>query len=217
MRKRIITVSGMSLLAIALALPAAAAPIFTFDDVAAFTTVPFSSTSEGITATFGELDAGAAFLVGISFFSTLTGNVLLDADPVPHTLTVTFSAPFNVISLLFALNGPETNTFTLTALLGGLGGAIVGSATATGAIPPGAAFSFPEGQISFTGALFDAIELTSSAPDFAIDRVALSSPTPVPEPGTLFMVALGSLVIASRRVIQGASRSLVRHHRSGRA
>jgi hypothetical protein len=144
-----------------------------------FTTVPFSSTSEGITATFGELDAGAAFLVGISFFSTLTGNVLLDADPVPHTLTVTFSAPFNVISLLFALNGPETNTFTLTALSGG-SVALSWVCHATGAIPPGAAFSFPEGQISFTGALFDAIELTSSARTIAIDRVALSSPIRYP-------------------------------------
>jgi len=206
----------MSLLAVALALPAAASPIFTFDNVVVGTAVPFSSTSEGITATFSSPD-GPAFFVTPAFFSTLSGNVLLDADPAQHAVGVTLSAPFDVINLLFALNGPATSTFTLTALLGGLGGAIVGAATATGTIPGAGGFVFPEGQIAFNGALFDAIRLTSSAQDFAIDRVALSSPTLVPEPATLFLVALGSVVIASRRVVQGQVRSLVRQRRCDRA
>src|SRR5262245_40002234 len=92
-------------------------------------------------------------------------------------LNVTFSENISSISLAFALNGQPGSTFTLRAHSGGLVGPQVGIATATGVLM-GAAF--PEGSVSFSGPMFNAIRLTSNVGDFAIDNVN----TAIAEPGS---------------------------------
>jgi hypothetical protein len=164
--------------------------LYTFDALAGGTTTTFTDTSDGVTATFSSPD-GAVFFVTGSFFASLTGNVLFDVDAAQHALDVEFSSPESFVSLLFALNGADTATLTLEAFLGGT---LVGSVTTGGAVPIG--FGFPEGAISFSGAIFDAIRLTSTAADFAIDDVAL---TAVPEPATVLLLTAGLAGAAFRR------------------
>ncbi|NWF84567.1 MAG: PEP-CTERM sorting domain-containing protein [Bryobacteraceae bacterium] len=147
--------------------------------------MPFPESNAGVTGTFSSPD-GAVFSVTAGFFSSLTGNVLLDADEPLHALDVTFSTALLSISANFALNSAGSDTMTLVAYTGGVGGTIVGSSTASGSIPPG--FSFPEGIISFSGAPFDAIRLTSTAPDFAVDNFELAE---IPEPASTSLVLAG--------------------------
>ncbi len=51
-------------------------------------------------------------------------------------------------------------------------------------------FLFPEGEIAFSGANFDNVVLSTTAPNFAIDNVTVQ-PSAVPEPKSLWMLALG--------------------------
>jgi len=76
------------------------------------------------------------------------------------------------------------------------------TAAATGNIPTG--FFFPEGSISFGGAAFDTIRLAATAPDFAIDNVALGTAA-VPEPGTLFLCIIVVGMALRRRARQHLS------------
>jgi hypothetical protein len=76
---------------------------FDFDATPVGTTVSFSLTSGGVTATFASPDPGA-FFVTDAFFATLSGHVLLDDDRFAHVLLVTFSRPLSAISLAFALS-----------------------------------------------------------------------------------------------------------------
>ena len=69
---------------------------------------------------------------------------------------------------------------------------MVGTLAVTGSIPPG--FAFPEGfaTIDFGLLSFDALRFTSTAPDFAIDDLALRTPAAaVPEPATMTLLCLG--------------------------
>lgn len=82
------------------------------------------------------------FPLGIGL-ATLSGNVLLhpiNADPLTNELDVVFSSPIQFLTLNFATTAIPTDTLSLTALTGGLGGMVVGSATAMGSIPPGLLF-----------------------------------------------------------------------------
>lgn len=176
-----------------LANPAAAAPIFTFDAVPPFTATPFSDTSDGVTAAFSSPDGG--FFVSPTFFSTLPGNVLFDADFAPRTLDVTFDTVAGAVALLFALNDQTaTAQLTIQAFLGGIGGSLVGSVSGMGTVPLGG--FFPEGSLAFSGGIFDAIRITSTALDFAVDDIAL---TAVPEPTTLVLLGAGLTAAAWRR------------------
>ena len=162
-----------------------------------------SAVSDGVTATFSSPD-GAAFGVLPAFcpsdgahpcriFNGGPGHALLDADAALHTLDIGFSSVFNSVSMFFALNNPASaaSKFTLTAFLGGVGGTLVGSTSTTGLVPPG--FLLPEGTISFSGAFFDTLRLTSTARDFAIDNVAVDTVpiTLASEPATLVLLGTG--------------------------
>jgi len=164
---------------------------FDFDSLAVGDSTPFSLTNNGLTASFSSpgSDPGA-FEIIPSFFSTLTGNVLLTPGPAGLSnipLVIDFSQPVTSISLNFALNtGDPTTTLDLTA---SLGGSIVGGASATGTVPPG--FTFPEGVLSFSG-LFDSVTLSTLALNFAIDNVVVEfNPGVVtPEPSSLLIAGV---------------------------
>jgi hypothetical protein len=178
MRRLLSALTAICLVAV-FSTAASAGPLYTFDAIGSGTTTTFTDTSDGVTATFSSPD-GAVFVVTGSFFDSLTGNVLFDVDAAHHALDVEFSSPASFVSLLFAVNGLDTDTLTLEAFLGGT---LVGSVTTGGTVPSGG--FFPEGTISFSGVLFDAIRLTSTAPDFAVDDIALSA---VPEPATVLLL-----------------------------
>jgi hypothetical protein len=170
-----------------------AATVFTFDSDITGTAPTFTDTVGGLSVTFTSPSDPNGFSIGPSTFSTLTGQILADgpgnASPLP--LTLTFSAPLTNISLLFATNSGAGVPLFLNAYSGGAGGTLVGTASASGSIPPG--FGFPEGSLSFGGAVFDTIVLSSTAIDFAIDDV---SATLTPEPGSWGTAALGLGFIA---------------------
>lgn len=182
--RRGIALTGVLLLS----LPASAA-VITFDTIAIGTRTPFSDSQAGLQVSFSSPDGGV-FSVYPAFFVALSGNVLLDADSAAHVLNVTFSRPLASVSLLFALNSATDRAFSLTALSGGISGAPVGSTTATAVAPrPGA---YPEGSIAFSSSTgFDAIRLTSSAQDFAIDNV---NAVEIPEPGSVLLIGGGLLI-----------------------
>ena len=174
-----------------------AAVVYNFDADVLGKATPFTDTVSGLAATFTSSGDPAGFAVGPTFFSALTGNVLLDPGPAGLNnlaLTIVFSAPQTSISLNFATNSAAGVLLNLSAFSGA---SAVGGAAASGIIPLG--FSFPEGVISFSGPAFDRVVLSSSALDFAIDNVAVDA---IPEPGSLSLFtfgALGSLAIARLR------------------
>lgn len=67
-------------------------------------------------------------------------------------------------------------------------------------VPDG--FLFPEGALSFGGKLFDSVLITSSARDFAIDKVRVAvAPGEVPEPATAALLLFGGTgLVACRRI-----------------
>jgi hypothetical protein len=173
----------------------APAEIVTFDNLSDFTPTPISVNSGSITVDFSSPQGPAFFITPASVFSSLTGKVLLDSDADPNELRINFSQPVQTISLLFVLNTPVfSDALTLDAFLGGTA---VGSASATGTIPPG--FTFPEGTVSFSGSAFDEVRLTSPATDFGIDNVAFTST--VPEPASILLggAGLAMLIVMKRR------------------
>jgi hypothetical protein len=172
-----------------------AAVVFNFDADVPGKATQFTDTVSGLSATFASSGDPGGFAVTPSFFSTLTGNVLLDPGPAGLdnlTLTITFSAPQTNILMNFATNSVSGVPFNLDAFNGAVA---VGSATATGSIPSG--FFFPEGLISFNGPTFNRIVLSSPAAlDFAIDNVTLGA---VPEPSSLLLVAFAAIGAAAVR------------------
>jgi len=85
----------------------------------------------------------------------------------------------------------------------------VGSANATGTIPPG--FGFPEGTLSFSGPTFNSVVLSTTAFNFAVDNIVVNPVVnPVPEPSTLVMAGeMAMLCLAC------AGHSLHRRRRAG--
>jgi hypothetical protein len=162
-------------------------PVFNFDSDVVGKATPFTDTVSGLGATFTSSGDPGGFVVSPSFFSTLTGNVLLDPGPAGLnnlTLTIVFSTLQNNISMTFATNSGAGVPFNLNAFNGG---SAVGSASATGVIPAG--FFFPEGVINFDGPAFNRVVLSSPAAlDFAIDNISVN----VPEPGSLSLLAFGA-------------------------
>ena len=185
MRRR----SALVLATLVSAAPTASAQTFNFETTPFGTPVPLSITNGGVTAAFAS---AAGFSVQPSFFGGLTGRVLRDDDAATAPLTVTFSTLLSSVSLNFGLNAvPATGSLTLLARNGAT---LVGSVTVAGAPPAG--FVFPEGVISFTGAGFDTIVLSSTARDFAVDNIVVQPSTAIPEPGTVALFGTGLLLVS---------------------
>jgi hypothetical protein len=170
---------------------AASAQTFNFDTTPVGTAAPFSISSGGVTATFAS---AANFTVQPTFFSGLTGRVLFDNDVTVAPLTISFNTLLTGVSLRLGANSPLTAAaFTLQARNGAT---LVGTVNVAGTVPPG--FLFPEGALSFAGATFDSLVLSSTARDFAVDNIVVTtSGAVVPEPATVALVGIGMLVVSA--------------------
>ncbi len=179
--------------------------IFTFDNVAAGTAIPFTDTVNGLTASFSG--SGTVCDITTANFATLSGNALIQGFCGPTVLgavTVNFSSSLSAVSLDFATAGRPSEPFTLQAYQGS---ALVGTVNLASSVPPG---NFPngEGVASFSGT-FNSIVLNTvgtggaQGGPFAIDSInAVTSTSGVPEPASLSMFAAGgvALLALARRI-----------------
>ena len=183
----------------------AATVTFNFDSDATGKATAFTDTVGGISATFTSPADPGGFAIFATFFQSLTGNVLLDPGPAGLNnlgLAIQFSTPLTLISLNFATNSAAGVLLNLSAFNGA---SLVGSSSASGIIPAG--FTFPEGILSFAGGPFDRVTLSSTALDFAIDNVTVTSAVPEPAPLFPVLATLGALIIAYSRYLRGGSSS----------
>jgi hypothetical protein len=171
--------------------------LFDFNSVALDTATTFSALNNGLTATFSSPVYPGGFVVQSSegsLASPLDGNVLRDTGDSPDAnipLNIAFSSNLTSVSLAFATETfSGTDTFFLTAFESGIP---VGSATAIGVVP--ATFIFPQGSITLTGSMFNSIQLTSTAPAFAINDVdAVVAPVvSATEPNSFILLGMGLL------------------------
>ena len=192
-RKSSITFLSRLLLSLAAvcAIPLHASTFIT-GDVSLGTNTTFSDTNGGITATFSSpADPGGFVTSSTSGYFSWGPEMVFDpgssgAANIP--MTIGFSSTLSFISMDFGTDG--SGPFDLSAYLGG---SLVGSVTVTGT----AIVGFPEGIISFSGANFNSVVLTSpSTPYFAIGNI-----TTTPEPGyaVIFPVLGFGLVMLKRR------------------
>jgi hypothetical protein len=167
---------------------------FNFDNDTPGTSTGFTDTVNGLSATFSSSADPGGFVVYSSFFETLTGNVLGDPGPAGQNglaLDVSFSQTLSALSLDFAT--ADFGTPSLFTLMAFENGNEVGTASSTGMLLPG--FPFPEGEIAFAGADFNSIELSTPAPDFAIDNINVNTVAPTPEPSSLLLLGTGLLML----------------------
>jgi hypothetical protein len=164
-----------------------AASIFNFEGDSVGTATQFTDTSNGLSATFLSPGDPGGFVIQPTIFQALSGNVLGDPGPsgaqgIP--LEIDFSSNVTALSLVFATAdfGPPS-LLTLTAFLGS---AQVGNISSTGILPVG--FTFPEGEIAYSGTAFNRVVISSVAPDLAIDNLAAVA---APEPCSLLLFAVG--------------------------
>ncbi|HZU26855.1 MAG TPA: PEP-CTERM sorting domain-containing protein [Bryobacteraceae bacterium] len=175
---------------------ASATSVFDFDADAGGTSTTFTDTNNGISATFSSSADPGGFVVYPSVFETLTGNVLGDPGPAGLdnlALDISFNADLSAIDLLFATADFNTpSPVTLTAFEGAQQ---VGSSSFPGQFLTG--FTFPEGELAFSGANFNKVVLSTTAPDFAIDNVLVAAAAPVPEPSALALISLGLFALGA--------------------
>jgi hypothetical protein len=111
---------------------------------------------------------------------------------------VSFNQSLSSLSLDFATSDFGTpSTITLAAYENGV---FAGAVVATGTVPGG--FTFPEGVLDFNQGPFNTVILSSAAPDFAIDNIAVNSISTTPEPASYVLLGTGLLlfgVFAMRR------------------
>jgi hypothetical protein len=181
---------------------ASADTIFNFDNDSLGTSTTFTDTVNGLSATFSSSADPGGFVIYASMFETLTGNVLGDPGPAFQdnlALNIDFSQDLSAIDLDFATADFSTpSPFTLTAYENSV---LVGSATSTGQFLPG--FTFPEGEIAFSGDIFDQVVLSSTSSDFAVDNIDVAPNVAIastPEPGTLCLLGIGLIFLGSPAV-----------------
>jgi hypothetical protein len=176
-----------------------ATTVFNFDNDSIGTTTTFTDTVDGLSATFSSSADPGGFVVYSTMFETLTGNVLGDPGPAGADylgLVVNFNQALSAIDLNFATADFNTpSPFTLTAYENGNQ---VGANTSSGQFLSG--FTFPEGEIAFSGANFNEVVLTTTAPDFAVDNITVNTAsttgTPTPEPSALALLGAGFLALS---------------------
>ena len=155
---------------------------------------PFTKTVDGLEASFSSDGDPNGFEV-ISFLPlNPLGPVLVDQVGSFLTLTIGFSAPQTSFSTAFGITlesrEDPTPPFDLTAFNGA---SEVGSATATGVVPPGLPLAF--GVLNFSGPAFDSVVLSSpKAAAFWIDGFVVNAGPTVPEPSSLSLVAFAGFV-----------------------
>lgn len=181
----------------AFAMTASADAVFTFDTNALGTATAFTDTVNGLSATFSSSADPGGFEVQPSAFETLTGNVLGDPGPAGATniaLNVDFSHDLSAITLNFATGDfVVPSPFVLSAYENAN---LVGTVQSTGMFLPG--FTFPEGEIAFAGGTFNSIQVSSLAPEFAVDNIAVVA-TPEPRAFVLLGTGLAAIVLLARR------------------
>jgi hypothetical protein len=187
---------GLRLALIIYSLSMSAANVtFDFETVSPGTITPFDVTAGGITATLSSPD-GDVFSVADSagLFTILAGNVVWDPGFPSHALDLVFSEPLAAITLSFALAGfPASSTIFIQAFAGGTGGVPVLTTSAMGGpAPPG---FFPEGAVSISGSVFDAVRLTTNVESMAIDDVAVVPAAEVPEPSPAALMLSGFVAL----------------------
>jgi hypothetical protein len=197
----LVVVSGRTLVRLAVvaaALAAGAVPafsdiVFTFNSDTIGTATTFSDTVSGLTATFSSPADPGGFEVGNPgpFAPPFSGyslfDSLLSANATNIALDVAFSSNLSQVSMDFATDG--SGPFDLSAYEGA---ALVGMATETGSIPTG--HIYPQGVITFDGAVFDKLVLTApsgNTPFFAIDNLDA-----VPEPISLLLLLTLLAIVA---------------------
>lgn len=184
---------------------ASASAVFNFDSDSLGTSTTFTDTVNGLSATFSSSADPGGFVVYPSMFETLTGNVLGDPGPAGENnldLSIAFSQNLSALSLDFATADFSTPLpLVITAYENS---SLAGSSSAVGSFPIG--FSFPEGQISFSGEIFNQVVISSAAPDFAVDNI---SATTVPEPAGYGLFGLGLLALGIPAVRRKCRRAAV--------
>ena len=174
----------VALIAAAAAAPAGATA-YDFSTVAAGTVTPL--TLDG--ATFSSPSDPGAFTVGASgsgLSTPLSTVPVLSSGGFVSTLDIAFAAPQTAISFAFDLDAfAAGDTLTLTPNVGLP--TTVASAAVDGDL-------FPSGALSYTGAAFTSVAI-SSVDGFEIGSLSTS----VPEPASMALLATGLLSLASLR------------------
>jgi len=183
-----------------------ASSVFNFDNDTLGTETTFTNTVNGLSATFSSSADPGGFVVYPTIFETLTGNVLGDPGPAGKdnlSLDVSFSQVLSSLSLDFATADFNTpSQFTINAYDNST---YVGSVSATGTFLSGS--KFPEAVLTFGGAAFNSVVLSSSAPDFAVDNL---NATVAPEPSAWALLGTGLFLMGLSTMRRRAVRQAVK-------
>ena len=184
---------------LACAIASQADSLFIAGEVPNATGTLFSSTNNGITATFSSPADPNGFVTDLgppALFNTWGPEYLLDGPGNTNIpLDIGFSSLLTSITLNFAV---EKNTATPFILQAFLGGTLVGTQDGQAGESLDPTDNLMEGVLSFNGAVFDNVVLSTdlTVPAFAIGNVdVVVDPIGVPEPSTLFSTVAGAAVL----------------------